>query len=198
MSNLIKHIEAVPHHAVGSAFTVAVPPHSSIHLQDAHKRDLLILSGDEFEGRHQILVFAAGQDDVMLHIRLKDGQFHHVRPGDGDPHIVQSHQADPEDWMNPPAGKPDTGRFVVAAANTDGEPDLYFCRLVVTPKDRESGRAYAWAKMAAAAEGYEPDLAYDCDKGAAGKSLAQLFVWESAATYMFDPLTRTLKEVDHG
>lgn len=72
-------------------------------------------------------------------------------------------------------------KMAVAALNSNGEPDLFFCWVTCTEQQRDSGEHYDAAKTAASAEGYKPALAYDEDDPP-GAGLMELAVWESMST----------------
>jgi hypothetical protein len=54
-----------------------------------------------------------------------------------------------------------TKKVIVAAINSNGSPDFYFCTVRCTKKDFNNGNHYALAKQKAKDNGYEPMLAYD-------------------------------------
>lgn len=71
-------------------------------------------------------------------------------------------------------------RCAVAAINSNGEPDLFFVKVVCTEDDFENGRHYVAAYEAAEAAGYDGKVAYD-ERDNAGEAMLQNFVWESAS-----------------
>lgn len=59
-------------------------------------------------------------------------------------------------------------KVVVAAVNANGEPDLFFTEVNVTPEMLSNGDHYELAKDVAIDEGYEePMLAFDASDSAA-------------------------------
>lgn len=70
---------------------------------------------------------------------------------------------------------------MVAATNSNGEPDIYFVIVECTNEQIDRGDHYDAAREAAQAAGYEPhDLVFD-QNNAAGNAMQSLFVWESAS-----------------
>jgi len=70
---------------------------------------------------------------------------------------------------------------MVAATNSNGEPDFFFVKVDGTEEQIEHGWHYDAAKDEASEHGYEPYLVYD-ENCSAGKALMEHFVWESAST----------------
>ena len=71
-----------------------------------------------------------------------------------------------------------TIKCIVAAINSNGAPDLYFCKVSCTQEQYTAGDHYLTAKRSAEDEGYEPMLAFD-ENDPAGPGLCSLFVWDS-------------------
>lgn len=71
-------------------------------------------------------------------------------------------------------------RCVVAATNSNGEPDLYFIKIHCTEEQYDRGEHYIAAKQAAEDEGYESFLAYD-ENDPGGEAMLPLFTWDSAS-----------------
>lgn len=191
---MIKRIEIRPRNGSGGR-RIVLSGQVDIVLSGDQGQELLEISSDEFEGRQQLVLYSKHEDPV-LHLRFKGGDLHHIRPGDADPWIVQPHQADPQDWLKSGAPVRKPVRYVVAADNANGEPDLYFCKIMATQVEIDEGLGYDWAKFAAEDSGYEPRLAYDCDTDSAGKAIAGLFAWDSAFTYVYNKDTNKLEETD--
>lgn len=72
-------------------------------------------------------------------------------------------------------------RCIVAAINSNGEPDLYFCKVGGTQEQYHEGLHYDTAMEAARNEGYEPKLVYD-EYDNAGKAMLVLFHWDTTST----------------
>jgi len=72
-------------------------------------------------------------------------------------------------------------RCVVAAVNSNGEPDLYFVKVVCTQEQFDNGAHYEAALQSAEDEGFDPALAYD-EQDYAGDRMMGLFVWSSATS----------------
>lgn len=72
-------------------------------------------------------------------------------------------------------------KCIVAATNSNGEPDLYFVTVNATEEQIENGRHYDAAKAHAEQAGYEPALCYD-EECSAGKAMLPLFQWETVST----------------
>jgi len=68
---------------------------------------------------------------------------------------------------------------VVAAENSNGEPDFYFVKVECSQKQYDEGFHYEVAKAKANMEGYRAYLAYD-QNDTAGKMLSPLFAWITA------------------
>ncbi len=75
---------------------------------------------------------------------------------------------------------PTSTRVVVAALNSNGEPDFFFCKVRCTFEEYQDGEHYALAERKAIDEGYEPRLSYD---GIDQPWLMEHFEWDSASTY---------------
>lgn len=73
-------------------------------------------------------------------------------------------------------------RVVVAALNSNGEPDFYFVKIRSTYEEYQDGEHYALAERKAIDEGYEPRISFD-ELDPAGKAILEHFVWDSASTY---------------
>lgn len=72
-------------------------------------------------------------------------------------------------------------RCIVACVNSNGEPDLFFIKVLVSKESYNRGQHYVAAQDAASRHGYEPMLTYD-ENDRAGEAMLSLFVWESAST----------------
>jgi hypothetical protein len=70
-------------------------------------------------------------------------------------------------------------KMVVAATNANGEPDLFFCKVICSKEQYEEGDHYDAAKDQAKLEGYESEMVA-FDENDPPKSLFELFVWNSA------------------
>lgn len=68
---------------------------------------------------------------------------------------------------------------MVAAVNPNGEPDLFFCKVVGTDKELAEGDHYRAAEYFAEKLGYEPKLSFD-ENDNAGRAIVDHFVWDSA------------------
>ena len=73
-----------------------------------------------------------------------------------------------------------TVKVIVAAYNTNGEPDFFFVIVRCTQEEYDNGDHYVVAEEKAIREGYTPRISYD-EFDTAGKALLPLFVWESAS-----------------
>jgi len=74
-------------------------------------------------------------------------------------------------------------KMIVAALNSNGEPDFYFCIVKSTLEEFNEGEHYVLAERMALKEGYEPRLSFD-ENDAAGKAILDHFVWESASEFV--------------
>lgn len=73
-------------------------------------------------------------------------------------------------------------RMVVACTNSSGEPDFAFVRVRCTDEQRDDGDDYEAAKKWASENDYEePMVAFNCEVDSAGKSIVDLFTWESSS-----------------
>lgn len=74
--------------------------------------------------------------------------------------------------------------MVVAGHNGNGEPDFFFCYVSASAEEINNGDHYDKANNAAIENGYDNVslVAFDEHDGA-GKSLMDLFVWETASSY---------------
>lgn len=70
-------------------------------------------------------------------------------------------------------------RCIIAALNGNGEPDLFFVKVECSEAQYNDGAHYEAAKKAAAADGYEPRMAFD-ESDSGGKAMLPLFTWETA------------------
>lgn len=70
-------------------------------------------------------------------------------------------------------------KMVVAATNANGEPDLFFCKVICSEEQYQEGRHYDAAKRKAEQEGYEGQMVA-FDERDPPKRLFDLFVWNSA------------------
>lgn len=77
-------------------------------------------------------------------------------------------------------------KCIVAATNSNGDPDLFFVIVSCTQEQQEEGEHYEVAKGAAEKQGYEPYLAYD-ENDSAGRAMLPLFAWESASVVEIPP-----------
>lgn len=75
-----------------------------------------------------------------------------------------------------------TFRMIVAALNSMGEPDFYFCKIRCTFEEYTNGEHYALAERKASDEGYEPKLSFD-ENDAAGHAILDKFNWDTASEY---------------
>jgi hypothetical protein len=73
-------------------------------------------------------------------------------------------------------------KMIVAALNSNGEPDFYFCIVKCTSTQRQEGAHYDLAERMARKEGYEPRLSFD-ESDPAGKAILPHFAWESASEF---------------
>lgn len=69
-------------------------------------------------------------------------------------------------------------RCAVACINSNGEPDLFFCKVICSQEEIENGVHYTKAKQKAEEDGYESYLAYD-EFDVAGQNIMKLFLWGS-------------------
>ena len=84
--------------------------------------------------------------------------------------------------MNSARAKPLlTIHCIVAASNSNGDPDLFFVKVRCTQEQYDNGAHYVRAKAAAESAGYEPFLAYD-EQDSAGRAMLPLFEWKTAST----------------
>lgn len=67
-----------------------------------------------------------------------------------------------------------TIKCIVAARNSNGEPDFFFTEITCTQRQYEEGEHYKMAEDKAASEGYDPKLVYD-EVDSAGKMLLEVF-----------------------
>lgn len=70
-------------------------------------------------------------------------------------------------------------KCIVAATNSNGDPDLYFVIVKATRTQIDKGQHYSAAQAYAERAGYEPALCYD-EECSAGKAMLPLFQWETA------------------
>lgn len=71
-------------------------------------------------------------------------------------------------------------RCIVAATNSNGEPDLFFVKISASAAEIELGAHFDTARGAAEAQGYKPALAFD-ETNAAGRHMLPLFAWDTAS-----------------
>jgi hypothetical protein len=76
-------------------------------------------------------------------------------------------------------------RCVVAAKNSNGDPDLFFVKVKCSEEEFQNCRHYAAAEEAARNHGYEPHLSFD-ERDEAGKAMLPLFNWDSASVVNID------------
>ena len=72
-------------------------------------------------------------------------------------------------------------KCAVAATNSNGEPDLFYCKVCCRPDQYEGGLHYDAAKSHAQDCGYQSYLVYD-ELDPAGPALMEHAVWESMDT----------------
>ncbi len=68
-------------------------------------------------------------------------------------------------------------KCAVFATNSNGEPDIYFCKVSCSEREYESGDHYETAKTFATENGYEPSLC--CDENDPAGAVTRLFNWNS-------------------
>lgn len=68
-------------------------------------------------------------------------------------------------------------KCAVFATNSNGEPDIYFCKVDCSEKERDAGSHYDIAKNLAIENGYEPSLC--CDQYDPAGAVMKLFNWNS-------------------
>lgn len=74
-------------------------------------------------------------------------------------------------------------KVVVCGLNALGEPDFYFCKVIVSEDDYNLGIHYDAAEEKAAENRYEePFISFD-KYDAAGRAIMDHFTWESADVY---------------
>jgi hypothetical protein len=74
-----------------------------------------------------------------------------------------------------------TLRCIVAANNSNGEPDLFFVKVTCSEDDYEHGLHYDAAAEASEQNGYDPRLSFD-ERDPAGQAMLHLFEWDTAHT----------------
>jgi len=75
-----------------------------------------------------------------------------------------------------------TREMVVACTNSDGDPDLFFCKVTGTPDQILAGKHYGAAKRCASNEDNGGHMvAFDCEDDAAGEAMKPLFTWETCS-----------------
>jgi len=74
--------------------------------------------------------------------------------------------------------------LAVACVNSNGESDFFFCKVICTLDEYDSGHHYEKAEQAACDEGYgHPMIAFDEMDPPMKAGLKDLFIWESATIY---------------
>jgi len=76
-------------------------------------------------------------------------------------------------------------KCIVAAMNSNGEPDLYFCIVKCNEEQYDCGDHYDRAKEQCKEDGYEPYIAYD-ETDTAGKAMLPLFNWDTASILIIE------------
>lgn len=76
-------------------------------------------------------------------------------------------------------------KCAVFGLNSNGEPDIYYCKVKCTDDQYDCGNHYVAAEDAARSSGYEPALV--CDENDPAGAVMQLVVWESIP----DPMDAT-------
>lgn len=74
-------------------------------------------------------------------------------------------------------------KVMVAARNSNGDPDFFFCIVKSTFEEYNEGEHYVLAERMAIEQGYEPHLSFD-ENDPAGKAILDHFIWESASEYV--------------
>lgn len=69
-------------------------------------------------------------------------------------------------------------KMMVSVEDSNGEPDIFFCKMKCTKGQYNDGFHYDAAKNLAEEEGYESHLAYD-ENDPGGRAMLSLCVWES-------------------
>ena len=73
-------------------------------------------------------------------------------------------------------------KMVVACTGPDGEPDLFFCKVVASQGKLLASKQYAAArKLAKQEDRGAPMVAFDCEEDMGGKQLQPLFTWSTAS-----------------
>ena len=75
-------------------------------------------------------------------------------------------------------------RMMVACDyNSNGEPDIYFCKVRCRRIEYNMGDHYPLAERKAKDEGYEGRMVSFDEHDAAGRAIVDHFVWDSASTF---------------
>ena len=75
-----------------------------------------------------------------------------------------------------------TIRIVVAGTNANGEPDLFFCRVICRQEQYDKGEHYDAAADTAIQNGYESPFVI-FDEHDPPKALFNLFAWDNASDH---------------
>jgi len=70
-----------------------------------------------------------------------------------------------------------TIKCAVFSINSNGEPDIFFCKVKCSQEQYDNGEHYEKAKELAEENSYDPVLA--CDENDPAGAVMQLFVWDS-------------------